>query len=1072
MSSSDNGEGFALQIGALEQEFCNETAVTSGKARLALRKFLFARAGQDELGGSIGDALSQLSSSPAGDVLAACTVLRALAVDGLMPNPNSANQMERSIVSLCEKSVPDVVSFLRIDRKLQTFEKFVLLSKTHLQLTELLSPIRTAYGDVDALIAARNEIIGCMQHSIVRRYAGPFGLRELRSTIEAILGKLKRVAHLDSSLLTDVEEVERTISSAKAEAETVGSFLNNDFLIPFLNTCERVVRELLASQRGRFSTRISAIGKSPLDVQKKYPLHQEGREIHVSLPLVVTGPGMATGVNITALTMGDDIVIGTESIALGNVQPGQFSVVLDVMVLRACLSFSAILNVEWGEIGSAMRSSELFEFRVAAQSTNIEWSRLEYETPYNAEVAEGEQFVGREEKVRSLAARLLSRPMQSFYITGQKRVGKTSLALAAAEFARNRSSDHSFDFDYILWGSVAHESPSVSLRQLASKLKSFLLHVLPTDLRSTATETDDSLTGLIQLAQLAQKVAPARTFGLILDEFDEIHPELYLHGNLAETFFANLRALSRCRNVCIVLVGGENMPFIMERQGQKLNNFARINLSYFSRESEWGDFQQLARKPTESVLQWHEDAVAEVFNVTHGNPYFAKIVCGAAYSSAVSQRDSDISANEIKLAIEREVSALGSNSFAHLWQDGIPKAPGEREPDVLRRMRTLVALARCIRRGMPTTGTNIASNRASTRMAESEIIAVVNDFVRRDVLVERGGNYDLVLPLFRMWLADVGINQLVADALSEEITDLIFAEENAAAVHSEEVVGLSKEWPTYRGKHIGTDEIKVWYQQAGSLRDQRILFKLLQRTLFFSESLVRERLKAAHTVIRPSLPEFIIRKRGERRFDLLLTYVDGPGKSGAGYASNYAEENGIAAACVVSQVGFAEQFKTHADRFGNPAAVLIVDDIAATGRSFAANITKFVSENAQVLRSTKLRAITLVATARAQQEIIRTLASMEFDIEFRSCEILRDEQYAFSTASQMWENQEQAERAKALCVDLGSQIYPQNPLGYGDLGLLVIFPTTVPNNSLPILHSHARIGSAKPWTPLFPRPVN
>ena len=57
-----------------------------------------------------------------------------------------------------------------------------------------------------------------------------------------------------------------------------------------------------------------------------------------------------------------------------------------------------------------------------------------------------------------------------------------------------------------------------------------------------------------------------------------------MQGNLAETFFANLRALSRCKNISIVLVGGENMPFIMERQGQKLNNFSRTNLSYFSRD--------------------------------------------------------------------------------------------------------------------------------------------------------------------------------------------------------------------------------------------------------------------------------------------------------------------------------------------------------------------------------------------------------------------------------------------------------------------------------------------------------
>ena len=67
-----------------------------------------------------------------------------------------------------------------------------------------------------------------------------------------------------------------------------------------------------------------------------------------------------------------------------------------------------------------------------------------------------------------------------------------------------------------------------------------------------------------------------RKYVIIIDEFDEIRPELYMQGNLAETFFANLRALSTCENICLVLVGGENMPFIMEWQGQKLNKFVRI----------------------------------------------------------------------------------------------------------------------------------------------------------------------------------------------------------------------------------------------------------------------------------------------------------------------------------------------------------------------------------------------------------------------------------------------------------------------------------------------------------------
>ncbi len=111
--------------------------------------------------------------------------------------------------------------------------------------------------------------------------------------------------------------------------------------------------------------------------------------------------------------------------------------------------------------------------------------------------------------------------------------------------------------------------------------------------------------------------------------------------------------------------------------------------------------------------------------------------------------------------------------------------------------------------------------------------------------------------------------------------------ENAALVRSEEVVALSQLWPTYRGKHIGTDEIRAWYQQVESHRDQRILFELLKRTRVFSEAHIRERLKGAHELVRRSLPEFVVRERNSRmrraplRKDVLLTYVDGEGKSGA-----------------------------------------------------------------------------------------------------------------------------------------------------------------------------------------------
>jgi hypothetical protein len=874
-------------------------------------------------------------------------------------------------------------------------------------------------------------------------------------------------------LRNDIEECNRSIAAAKTEVFGAPTFLTQEFLYSFLLTSERIVSAFVTTLRGRFATSITLSRPSGSDLQKRYPLHESGREIQIAIPFRNFGPGLATNLEISATSATDDIVVAGTSINLGNVLPGDFSVVLDALIIAPIGQFGLMLHIEWGEIGNPARKNEIFEIGVVAQEAKIDWQSLEYKTPYSTDVARGAQFVGRLDKVRLLAAKLLRQPMEPFYITGQKRVGKTSLALAAVEFAKANSQESIVDSHYVLWGSVAHADSTVSLRRLGENIESFIQRCLPTEVVVPKGDYNGSLADLIKAANFAFQVAPKRKLVVILDEFDEIHQELFLQGNLAETFFANLRALSRCGNICIVLVGGENMPFVMDRQGQKLNNFSRVNLSYFSRTSEWSDFQLLVRSPTSQILNWHDDAVSEVFNITNGNPYFANIVCAGVMRLAVSERDADVTAKEVGRAVEFEISTFGANSFAHLWQDGVPKPTAEREPDILRRMRVLVALARCLRHNQPSTLENIAANKTSASLSESEIHSSLHDFVRRDVLVEADRVFGLGLPIFRLWLIDVGVRQLCADALNEELANEILAQENEALVRSEEVAVLSKQWTTYRGKHVGTDEIRAWYQQIDGVREQRILFELLRRTRVFSETHIRERLRAAHALLRPSLPEFVIRKRGERRKDVLIVYIDGEGKSGAGYASTYAEENGISTDCVLSRSGFGDRFRDHVRSNSIPAAIVIVDDIAATGKSLAANLAAFLAEFEDLLAGVKVRALTLVSTEAAQLHILEKLGTYdEIDIDFRSCEILAPETFAFPTNASVWRSNEDEARARALCKDLGSRIYPQNPLGYGGLGLLVVFPTTVPNNSLPILHSRSRTSSHHRWEPLFPRITN
>jgi hypothetical protein len=199
---------------------------------------------------------------------------------------------------------------------------------------------------------------------------------------------------------------------------------------------------------------------------------------------------------------------------------------------------------------------------------------------------------------------------------------------------------------------------------------------------------------------------PQRRFVIVLDEFDEIHPELYRFVALAEVFFSNLRTLSAKPNIAVVLVGGENMPFIISAQGDQLNKFIREPLDYFSCNNEWDDFVELVRQhrqPNTIPLNWYDAAPTELFNITNGHPYYTKLLCARVFQNAVADRDSEITVDEVRRAVTDLVEQLDTNAFAHFWKDGIPHGREEAEVIALKRCRVLVAMARTRRHGQPLT---------------------------------------------------------------------------------------------------------------------------------------------------------------------------------------------------------------------------------------------------------------------------------------------------------------------------------------------------------------------------------
>lgn len=979
------------------------------------------------------------------------------------------------MVAIVERALPDLTALTGLPEKRQNFEKFEILKSVHSRVEENLATFRNISADLDAILGARQLLARTLNGPLLKAYCAMSHLAEVRAGFEVVNNKLTRLMKDATGLPLHMTECKQAIAEQIEYCRTHPNFLTQRYFATYLAIADTALEKFLESVRGRFKAQITPrLGDGGM-LQKRYPFRETGRQIRLAIPLRNQGPGIASNVTVRIESDPERMLFATEELHLGSVAAGDFSAAFDGEVMNEIDSIDCLLNIEWEEAGATGRQSAEFMATAHAQRSDIDWQAQTYRRPYSTDVAKGDTFVGRVDKVQALGNKMLRTPMESFYVTGQKRVGKTSLALAAVEFAKTHSPAPGIESKYFLWGTIANANPTESLRELGTRIAEFMIDSFPDEVKVPELNFNGSIAALTRLAETAAKVRPGLKYVIVIDEFDEIHPELYQHGNLAETFFANIRALTTCENVCIILVGGENMPFVMDRQGQKLNKFVRVPLDYFSRDAEWDDFQLVVRNPSIDVLEWHEDAIAEVFNITNGNPFFAKIVCAAVFENCVRERDSDVTVQEVRSAIAAQVPTFDTNAFAHLWQDGIHKLVGDREPDILRRCRTLVLVARAARRNLPITIENLLAQKHGLMLPDSEIVPVLHNFVGRSVLRENQGQYSFVLPIFRNWLIEVGGSRLIADALGEELAHHVQAAEDEAFVQSDELTALVRGWPTYQGREITSDEVRAWFEQVDGHRQQRLLFKLLQKLRFYSDIEIREAHKTLHSFIRGALPEFIIRKRTDRRSDVLLTYADGEGKSGQHYASRYVDANGLAAKSIVAPYHFSDQVREKIGEGIKPAALLFLDDLVATGRSLARNLVNFVNANETLLRELNipLTAMTLSVTPEGEEAVRSAMGDYDWlQFDLRYIDIITTGHKAFTDDVGIWADQDEKERAKALCQDLGALIYPRNPLGFGDQGLLVSFPANCPNNTLPILHSPARADATRPWRPLLPRAVH
>ena len=1019
----------------------------------------------------LSSLIEQITKDPAGRRDAAIIILRTLSIDGLL-HFEADQLLQRRIVELVEVGFGDQLRSLRLSEKRQTFEKLNAIRGFHEATCRNMQPLLQCGSSLRDISAFAPDIQRVAKNGALGAYLNLFGWSRMKGLISQICEQATDLHNChDATYQMKYGLIAQTVADLNSECERYSTFLPREFVLPFVRAVDSALKVLKEESQENFACDLEPRRKQPEIAAKRYPLHIENKWLTVTIPFVNKGPGVAVDVYVE-LDGGSQngLALEEEVIRVGDIPPGDFAIAFRCVVVSPKKTVQLAMQLNWGQLFGETKSSAI-DIRLIGQDTNTDWGALELLEPYSLEVADADRFVGRKSKVQAIGNRLLRAQMSSTYITGQKRIGKTSLAQAVIRYIEEQAKPPvRFHSLYQEWGEYSNADPAKTVEMLGQNLFDYLCSFLPQNVARPSANFCGSIAPLNGVARLLEQYCPNERFVFALDEFDEIHPEMYRYGPLAEAFFSNLRTLSAKRNLAFVLVGGEKMPFIIGAQGDQLNKFVREPLDYFSRSDEWEDYVELVKAPVRANLNWQENSITELFNSTAGHPYYTKLVCSKVFATAVVERDTEVIAADVRRAINQCLSELDTNAFAHFWKDGLNGERDEAEVIELKRLRVLVAFGRAARLGNVTRD-SVIGNLGNLPIDSGAVNLIIDDFLRRDVLRESSGTLTAGLPLFQRWLADVGVTKLIASTLADDLEAEIQKANDEAHVQSAELTQLVRDWPLYRGREITAETVRAWLDQVPHPQEQRLLFKLLGQLQFITPIQIAELLRTAHfRAVVQETPLHIKESKIEKRRDLLVTYVDGPGKSGAYFARAYAKEIGVLLECVVEPSRVLRKIGQDDDL---PSAIVIVDDLAGTGTTITDAVEKFLHPITEHLerRGIPVVLVLLFATEDAELKLRKRLSKYDnLRIRIFVGRQLGDESKAFPPNScGIWKDENERNKAKSLCQRLGAGLY-KDSLGFGSQALLISFPEGCPNNNLPIIFA-SRAGNS-PWAALLPRPAS
>lgn len=831
-----------------------------------------------------------------------------------------------------------------------------------------------------------------------------------------------------------------------------------------------------ATSRGEVALAPSLSLRNP---RTKADLRAGGSDVFLSFSLTNQGKGYARDVSLLqAKASGADAVLDLtvcEPTGPFDVPPGGEQLVRIRLALTEP-SGELCIPVQWNCVTASGRQViAKDELLITQQVTDPDWEVLLSDPPYTLNpIRRADRLYGRDTMLHKLF--LAAMAGTSTFVWGQKRIGKTSLLQVLASRL-----------------SAREDTTCVLLRmgELASLHEGQLAHRIARRLVDKAKvaievpQESDFGAGINLLVPFMEQLAVAmegHKFIIIIDEFDDLDPAFYT-GERGRQFMKGLRSTSEA-GLTFFFVGSERMDAIYERHQADLNKWTNVQLDRIDSRA---DCQALIETPVAGSLEFDPAAVDFIVDYNAGNPFYIHNFCYQLFDRCVQEHRTFIDSNDTSAVRHQLLRSLGPTNFAHLWEDNPVLDHEEKRKQAAENCIALCCISALggrfeafeelpeAQEGLPMA--------AEDRANSSDLRRACARLLKRNVLVARKdlGDNVISLQVFREWLGEHAKSKLLPvwccyreslrNARTDEDAPISLAEtpDTVFPISEDDMLAVAQRL-TYCGKQKDAAEIKQWLRQFDD--DSRIetAFLLLRR--ISEQGFITDGMR---TNALAKVEEMVLARRlttgggkwnivKNRRANLAIGYLDAEHKSGATMARD--AKNRLQAGKIASVVDLEQWMRANMDA---DAIVAIVDDFAGTGDTLVTGLRKARQKIKEDVWNhyVEERRIALFVTYSFPEAIEAVRVAFP-GVDVLVANVFGDELRACNEEADIFETEGDRTFARDILLQIGRDLSPSNPLGHGDMGALVVFSNTTPNNTLPIFWCGGTV-QERPWKPLFPR---